>query len=265
MTNIVDPVEVRKTIIEILFKSKASHLGTNMSAVESLISIYSSIDINDILSNSINRSRVFVSKGHCSAATCSVLYHFGIIKKSVLETYHLDDSYLAGHVSHGVQGIEHSTGALGHGLSVALGCAIGMRSVNNKNLVLTLCGDGEIQEGSIWEAIMFAQHKKIQNFVIIIDNNKISSITDTHKVIDMRPIKKRFEGFGMQAFDVDGHNTEEITLAIDKIKHSKLPGVIIADTKKGKDIPFAENEPIWHYRNLDVEHYEKALHHLNSL
>ena len=265
MNNFVNPKEVRKTIIEILYNSKASHLGSNMSVVESLISMYLSVDINKILLNSNDRSRIFVSKGHCSAATCSVLYHFGIISKSQLYTYHLDDSKIAGHVSHAVEGIEHSTGALGHGLSVALGCAIGMRSVNNNNLVLTLCGDGEIQEGSIWEAIMFAQHKKIENFVVIIDNNKISSITDTHKVIDMRPLKNRFEGFGIQSFDVDGHNIEEITNTIDIIKKSKLPGVIISDTKKGKDIPFAENEPIWHYRNLDKDHYEEALNYLNKI
>ena len=265
MNNFIDPKEVRKTIINILYKSKASHLGSNMSAVESLIAMYSLVDIDKIINNSDDRSRIIISKGHCSAATCSVLYHYGVLSKNDLDTYHLNDSILAGHVSHAVKGIEHSAGALGHGLSVALGCALGLRSINNNNLVLTLCGDGEIQEGSIWEAIMLASHKKIKNFIILIDNNKISSITETHKVIDLRPLINRFIGFGMKVEEVDGHEVEDIRNSIENIKLSNLPGVVICNTVKGKDIPFAEHEPIWHYRNLDKDHYDLAINHLNKL
>jgi transketolase len=262
LSNILNPKKIRKTIINILYNSKGSHLGTNLSAVESLISMYSFVDKQKILNNDENRERVIISKGHCSAATCSILYHSGIISLDEINTYHLDNSKLAGHVSHAVKGIEHSTGALGHGLSVALGCAIGLRARKNNSMVMALCGDGEIQEGSIWEAIMLLSHLKINNFVIIIDNNQISSITDTHKVIDMRPLKKRFTGFGINTEEVDGHNVDEITKSIIKIKKSNLPGVIIANTTKGKGFSFSENQPIWHYRNLDEETYKKAIEEL---
>ncbi len=262
--NIIDPKKVRKTIVEILYNSKGSHLGTNLSAVESLVAMYSFVDKIKILNNDENRERVIISKGHCSAATCSILYHNGILKSEEIKTYHKDNSKLAGHVSHAVNGIEHSTGALGHGLSVALGCAIGLRARNNNSLVMTLCGDGEIQEGSIWEAIMLISHLKLNNFVIIIDNNKISSITDTHKVIDMRPIKNRFHGFGLNVHEVNGHDVEKIQNTISKIIDSNLPGVIIANTIKGKGLSFSENEPIWHYRNLSDEFYKKAIQELDQ-
>ena len=122
---------------------------------------------------------------------------------------------------------------------------------------MTLLGDAECSEGSIWEAIMLISHLKLNNFVIIIDNNKISSITDTHKVIDMRPIKNRFHGFGLTVHEVNGHDVEKIQNSISKIIDSNLPGVIIANTIKGKGLSFSENEPIWHYRNLSDEFYKK--------
>ena len=185
--NYLNTNDIRLKILKLLFKNKASHLGSNMSVVEILTAVYSLLDVEKIKINSPDRSRVYISKGHCACATYSVLNSFGIIDDATLSTYHSNKSLLAGHVSHSVKGVEHSTGALGHGVSVALGTAIGLKSKKyDKNpLVFTLCGDGEIQEGSVWEAFMLAGHLKLNNFVVLIDYNKISSITDTNKVVNL--------------------------------------------------------------------------------
>ena len=249
-----------------LYRGKAGHLGTSMSAIEMLIAMYSSIDVEKIKAQTMDRSRVIVSKGHCAAATYGVMAHFGLIDFSTLEGYYQDGSFLAGHVSHGVKFVEHSTGALGHGLSVACGCAIGLRSRGyHSSRVFALVGDGEIQEGSIWEALMFAKHHRLSNLITLIDDNKISSITNTSKVIDMNPLKDRLSGFGFKVYQVNGHDLKAICKTIQKIITNSEVSVIICDTIKGYGIPFAENEPIWHYRTLSEKDYVTALESLNNI
>lgn len=249
-----------------LHRAKASHLGSNMSAVEMLIAMYGSVDCNKIREQAKDRSRILISKGHCAAATYATMAHFGIVPKSLLETYHLNGSKLTGHVNHAVHGVEHSTGALGHGINVAVGCALGLRSRGNGDrLVLTLVGDGEIQEGSIWEAMMYAVHMRLKNFIALVDNNKISSITNTEKVIDMRPITNRFAGFGLNVHEVDGHDVSAISAAIEQIRMGDQPGVIVCNTVKGRDVPFAEWQPMWHYKALTDEQYTEAIAHLERL
>jgi transketolase len=263
--NFPDPKDVRKTILEMLYRGQASHLGTNMSAVEILISIYRSVDITRIQQKENNRSRVLISKGHCAAATYATMAHFGLIGFEELQSYHKNGSLLAGHVSHAVEGVEHSTGALGHGLSVAVGCALGLRSRGIHNTpVFSLVGDGEIQEGSIWEALMLAKHLNLHNLVTMVDNNRISSITKTDAVIDMKPLEDRFSGFGFKVHSVDGHDLNALKDAIDNLLAGSEIGVIICNTIKGKGVPFAEEEPIWHYRSLNEELYEEAIAHLNK-
>ena len=256
---LADPVAVRLTILDMLHRAKASHLGSSMSVVEMLIAMFGSTQVEKIRDRAPDRSRVIVSKGHCAAATYATMAHFGIIPMALLDTYHTDHSLLAGHVSHAVRGVEHSTGALGHGINVAVGCAIGLRSRNVADaLALALVGDGEIQEGSVWEALMLASHLKLNNFVALLDNNRISSITDTDKVLDQRPLAQRFAGFGLGVREVDGHDVTAILSAIRELRAGDRPGVIICNTVKGKGVPFAENQPIWHYRSLDDKLYAEA-------
>jgi len=262
----VDPRQVRKSMLQMLYKAGASHLGSGMSAVEILIAMFASVDCTKIISQADDRSRILISKGHCASATYATMAHFGIIPFAMLETYHQNDSILAGHVSHEVVGVEHSTGALGHGLNVAVGCALGFKSRNiSYAKALVVCGDGEIQEGSIWEGLMFAVHKKLNNLCVLIDNNRISSITNTEKVIDLRPLRARFEGFGLNTYEVDGHNIEAIKNCIKDSEKFEVPSVIICDTVKGKDVPFAEWEAVWHYRSLNEELFIQAMMHLESL
>jgi transketolase len=256
---LADPVAIRLTILDMLYRAKASHLGSSMSVVEMLVAMYGSTQVEKIRDRAPDRSRVIVSKGHCAAATYATMAHFGIVPMALLDTYHIDDSLLAGHVSHAVRGVEHSTGALGHGINVAVGCAIGLRARKVEDaLALALVGDGEIQEGSVWEALMLASHLKLNNFVALVDNNRISSITDTAKVLDMRPLAQRFAGFGLGVREVDGHDVTAILSAIRELTAGDRPGVIICNTIKGKGVPFAENQPIWHYRSLDDQLYIEA-------
>ena len=262
----VDPTAVRRTVLTMLHRAKASHLGSNMSVIEMLIAMYGAVDCEKIRARASDRSRILVSKGHCAAATYATMAHYGIIPLDLLDSYHLDGSALAGHVSHAVGGVEHSTGALGHGLCVAVGCALGLRSRGHADrLVLALVGDGEIQEGSIWEALMYAVHLKLRNLITLVDNNRISSITNTEKVIDMRPLAARFQGFGLDVREIDGHHLAAISAAIEDLRKGDGPGLIVCNTVKGRDVPFAEWQPIWHYRSLNDELYAQALAHLDTL
>ena len=251
---------VRRSVLQMLASSKAGHLGSNMSVIEILIAMYSSVDCDQIKSGNPLRSRVVISKGHCAAATYAVMSKFGLLANKHLESYHQDNSFLAGHVSHMVPFVEHSTGALGHGINVAVGCAIGLRSRQNfDSKVLTLVGDGEIQEGSVWEALMLAGHMQLPNFMLLIDNNQISSIRRTSDVINMHPLSEKFEAFGLLTHEVDGHSIDEICTAIADIGSSSRPGVVICNTTKGKGVKFAENDPVWHYRTLSDELLAQAL------
>jgi len=263
--NYPDTKEIRLKILKLLYSAKASHLGSGMSVVEMLTAIYSLVDIDKIKNNSPDRSRIFVSKGHCACATYSVMNSFGLIDDETLLTYHSNDSLLAGHGSHSVDCVEHSTGALGHGVSVALGAAIGMKTKNYKNnpISFCLCGDGEIQEGSVWEAFKLAGHLKLNNFIVLVDYNKISSITDTNKVVNLEPLSDKFSSFGFNSVEVDGHNVNSIHEEIVNRNKDK-PLALICHTVKGKGISFAENEPIWHYRTLTDELYAQAVKELKN-
>jgi transketolase len=262
--NILNAQSIRLTILDILKSSKASHLGSNMSVVEIIMAIYSSLDHNLIKNKDPLRDRVFISKGHCAAATFSVLHHLGIIDEEIIKNYHLDNSFLAGHVSHSVHGVEHSTGALGHGISVAVGAALGLRNQNQQQMVFALCGDGELQEGSVWEALLFCGHHKLNNLIIFIDYNKIGNINFIDNVVSLEPIKKKFESFNLNTKIIDGHNFEQIKQEIQIAKTQDKTTILVCNTIKGKDIFFAENKAIWAYKILDQDHYEKAVKFLKT-
>jgi len=237
-----------------------------MSIVEILTAIYSLIDLEKIKKSHPDRSRVIVSKGHGACATYAVMAEYGLIKEKDLVTYHTNDTFLAGHVSHSVSCVEHSTGALGHGPSVALGVAIGLRSKKYRNnpLSFCVCGDGEIQEGSVWEAFMLAGHLKQNNFIVFIDYNKISSIKNTNEVVNLEPLNEKFKSFGFDCYTVDGHDIREM-VNVFITRDQKKPLSIICNTTKGKGISFAENDPMWHYRTLDDDLYLVAVNDLKKI
>jgi transketolase len=250
----------RRRTIEILYKSQASHLASSMSMIEILTAVYESVELEKIKAWAADRDRVIQSKGHAAAATYAVMAEFGIIDEETILGYHQDGSKLAGLVSHAVPGVEHSTGSLGHGLSVAVGTAVGLRSRGfTEARVFVLLGDGEMHEGSNWEALMLANHLKLHNLVVLVDNNGISMITRTNEVINMDPLRARFEGFGFNTFEVDGRRVSAIREAIDAAAASRRHSVIICNTVKGQGVAFAENDPLWHYRSLNAEQYRAAI------
>jgi len=259
----IDPKAVRLTLLKMLHKAKAGHLGSNMSVVEILTAMYGLVDVAKISTGAPDRSRILVSKGHCAAAVYATMHHYGLLSEKEIGGYFSEGSSLAGHVSHAVKGVEHSTGALGHGVNVAVGCAIGLRNRRATNsLSMALLGDGELQEGSVWEAIMLAAHHKLDNFVAFVDNNRISSITATHDVIDLRPLNLRFSAFGCIVETVDGHSVPAILEAVTRLKGKGKPVVLVCETVKGKDVPFAEDQAIWHYKILTDEQFETAKNNL---
>jgi transketolase len=252
--------DVRRTILSMLYRGQASHLGTSMSMVEILIAVYGACDVEAIAGHRDDRDRIFVSKGHGAACAYAVMHHYGLLDAAAIDSYHHNGSLLAGHVSHAVSGVEHSTGALGHGLPVAVGTAIGLRSRGFDDAkVFCILGDGEIQEGSNWEALMLASHRRLHRLIPIVDNNHISSIRPTREVLNMDPIVDRFSGFGFMVHQVDGHDLDALSEAIDLILRGDRPSIILADTIKGKGVPFAENQPIWHYRSLNGVTYLEAM------
>jgi len=257
---LVRPNEVRKTIIEMLYRARASHLGPCLSVVEMLAAVYDAVDLAAIRDRRPDRDRVIVSKGHCAAAVYATLMHHGLLDSALAETYCRDGSLLAGHVSHAVACVEHSTGALGHGLPVAAGCALGLRARGfDWSNVYCILGDGELQEGSVWEALMLAAHNRLTNLVVLVDNNRISSIRRTAEVIDLSPLEERFAAFGYRPLTVDGHDLPAVRKAIGASRRREWMSALICNTVKGRGVPFAEDDPIWHYRTLSQEQYRRAL------
>lgn len=252
-------LNARRNIVRIIYEAKASHIGSSMSIVEMLVAMYSISNIDAILSHADTRNRIIVSKGHAAAATYAVMHEFNLMDQDTLYTYHKLGSKLQGHVSHGVKYVEHSTGALGHGASVGVGHALFLKKIDSQARTMVLCGDGEIQEGSVWEALMLASTKKLNNFILLVDYNKISSIKATEDIIHTGKLQDRFSGFGLNVLEVDGHDILQIQNAILTSCNLDSPLVVICNTIKGKGVSFAENEAIWHYRSLDDEAFAEAL------
>jgi transketolase len=249
---------IRRTIVDIVHNSGAAHIGSALSVVEIANAIYRSVDLGKIKAKDPGRDRIILSKGHAAAGLYAVLHHQGLLSDEEVNTYFKNGTLLAGHASHNVPCVEHSTGALGHGLPVGLGVAIGLKSKKILARVFVITGDGELHEGSNWEAIMLAGHLKLGNLVILVDQNHLSQFGSVDVCCDVDPLKAKFESFKWNAVEVDGHNEEQIIKSIDSAKNSDRPTAIICHTIKGKGISFMENDNIWHYRSPQGEDYEKA-------
>jgi transketolase len=254
-----EAAELRRRLLTLLHKSQASHVGTCLSVVEILLAVYKNVDLERIRNWTDDRDRVVVSKGHSAAALYTVLNHFGLLSDEELETYHKNNYRLGGHVTSTVTCVEHSTGALGHGLSVAVGIGLGLRNKKAGSRVFVIVGDGELHEGSNWEAVHSAAHLKLGNLCLLVDFNKLSGIGKTNDCCNLEPLKSKLESFGFETFEVNGHNQDEIDAMIRKTIDSERPVAIICHTIKGKGVSFMENNNVWHYRPLNKEDYEKAM------
>ena len=255
--------EIRKSIVIMNAKSFASHTGTALSTVDILTVLYFKImNIDPNNQNLKNRDKFILSKGHGSSALYATLAMKGFFDKTLLKGFYVDGGQLPGHLDkEAVPGIEVSSGSLGHGSSIGLGMAIANKVDKLNNNVYVMCGDGELNEGSVWEAIMYAPHKKLNNLTMIVDYNKLQGYGKTNEVINLEPLKDKLEAFNWHVIEINGHDYTEIeqALAINTIK----PKAIIAHTIKGKGVSYMENQFIWHYKSPNEEQLVQALKELS--
>jgi transketolase len=251
----------RVSIMEMITASKAAHIGSSLSVVDILSVIYSYK-----LNYGRNNDVVLLSKGHAAAALYAVLGNSGFIPKDKLGTYCNDGSSLGGHVTHfGNNGVEFSTGSLGHALSFGVGKALAKMIDSDNSKVFVILSDGECDEGSIWEAALFAAHHKLSNLIVIIDRNNLQSLKSTEETVSLEPLDKKWESFGWQVGKIDGHNHDEILGKISSnFKRVSRPNLIIANTIKGKGISFMENEIEWHYKSPNLDQKNIALRELGK-
>ncbi len=247
--------KIRKDILERTFVAKSSHIGSCLSIVEILYSLY-------FLIKKKNDSFI-LSKGHAALALYSILYQKKILNKKIFKTYGKDNTVLMSHISHKVKGVEFSTGSLGHGLPFALGKALYFKSKNLKQKVFVLLSDGELNEGTTWEALIFASHHNLDNLIIIIDYNKIQSLGKIKNILKIEPLEKKITSFGAKVFSCDGHDINQLKRKF-LVNNFKKPKVIIAHTIKGKGIKFMENNNLWHYKNPNEKEFKIALKQIEN-
>lgn len=259
--------EVRKRVLEMIYRSSGAHIGSSLSCVDILTILYFKIiKIDPQNPLAPDRDRFILSKGHAVAALYAVLAKRGFFSEQNLETYCQDETKLVGHSTKGsVPGIEASTGSLGHGLSMACGMALAGKREKKNHRVFVLLSDGECQEGSNWEAALFAGHHKLDNLIGIIDYNKIQALGRTNEILNLEPLGKKWQDFGWSVKETDGHNFSEIEKALSEIPfENKKPSLLIAHTIKGKGISFIEDKLISHYKHFTKEEYEQALKELEK-
>ena len=259
-------IEYRKTILEIIFNSGAGHTAGSLSCIDILNVLYNNVlEIVPDNFNSINRNHYIQSKGHSVEALYTVLCDKGFYTRDELNTLNKFDSHFIGHPTRKVQGIEHNTGALGHGLSVAVGMAIGLKLDKKPHKVFTLLGDGELSEGSIWEGLMSANKYKLDNLIIIIDRNRLQITGKTEDVNPIEPLKEKFLSFGLAVQEVNGNSVKELEKIFKKIPFEEnKTNLIIANTTKGSGISFIENEVVWHHKVPTETEFRDALKELEK-
>jgi len=256
--------KVRIHAVKMVNKGGSSHIGSVLSIVDILAVLYGRV--MQYRSNEpkwVNRDRFILSKGHAGAGVYAVLAECGFFNIAELDKHYQDGSIFSGHVSHkGVPGVELSTGSLGHGLPVASGMALAAKIDKKSHKIFVVMSDGELDEGSNWEAFMFASHHELSNLTAIIDRNKLQSMKTTEETLSLEPLRDKLIAFGWNVIEVDGHNHNELFSALDS--DTKKPKVIIANTIKGKGVSFMENEISWHYRTPSGELFDQAMKDLGE-
>jgi len=257
--------EIRKLTLKLVYEAKASHIGGAFSMVDILSVLYGNVlTINPKKPDWEERDRFFLSKGHACTSLYATLALKGFFSVEELNTYSQNNSIFLSHASHKVPGVELSTGSLGHALSVACGVALAAKRKTKDFKIYCLVSDGELDEGSNWEAILFAPHHDLHNLVLIVDYNKIQSFGSVKEVLELHPLAQKFEAFRWRVIEIDGHSHKEIYEAFLSINESTAPTVIIAHTVKGKGVDFMENNLQWHYKSPSKEQYEIGLQQLNK-
>lgn len=254
--------ENRKRIVQMIYKAKAGHPGGSLSVIDMLTAIYEM----DVDLKAEKRSKVVLSKGHAVPAQYAVLASKGIIPEEELGTFRQVNSRLQGHPHIvDIPETDATTGLLGQGLSVAVGMSIVKKHNNENNHVYAILGDGEIQEGQIWESLLQAPHYKLDNLIVVIDYNKLSSSGPVNEVVNLEPLGDKLRAFNFHTIEINGNNMQEVVDALNEAYTvTGKPIAIISNTVKGKGVSFMENNPKWHSGAISDEEYEIAMQDLEK-
>ena len=261
-TKTFDTKALRKTVLDMAYAGSTVHIGCAFSIIELLAVLYRNhlrYPEND--PQAVDRDYFVLSKGHGVMAQYACMRELGWLKDEAFSHYFADGSDLKGLSDSRIPGLEVTSGSLGHGFSVGVGLALSAKLRGTDQKTFALVGDGELNEGPIWEGALFAAHHHLKNFMVIVDENGYQAMGLTDDVIKLGSIQSKFESFGFESITVDGHDEMAIDSAITQHRksNSQAPKAIIAKTVKGKGVPFMENNNIWHYTRLDSEAYAKAL------
>lgn len=258
--------EIRRQTLKMVHRAGASHVGSALSIVDIIAVLYGNImNSNPEEEHNPTRDRFILSKGHGCASLYAALAIRGFFPIEALASYGAPDSILMNHVSHHVTGIEFSTGSLGHGLPHAVGRALASKMSAAKRgdaapgwRTYVLLSDGELAEGSNWEALLFAAHHHLDNLIVLVDYNKLQSLTSVAETLAIEPLAKKVEAFGLACHEVDGHDHSQLTATLSRASQGK-PTLIIAHTTKGKGVSFMEGQVAWHYKTPDESQLSVAL------
>lgn len=260
---------IRFRSIELCNRKRTSHIGGALSVADILAVLYG--DILYILPESPedpDRDLLFYSKGHACTALYSALEFRGFLKDyDLFNDFTANGSYFTSHINHHLPGIELSTGSLGHALGVACGTALACRLKNKQNSIFAILSDGELDEGSNWEAILFAAHNKLDNLILVIDYNKFQSFGSVSDVMNLEPLADKFRSFNWDVVEIDGHSISALSESLKQVKTKRMghPKCVIAHTVKGKGVSFMENKLAWHYRSPSDEDVLAAYAELNAM
>lgn len=255
--------KMRRTVLEMTSSSGASHIGSCLSVLDIVAVLYSDVFGITITNwKSTDANRVILSKGHSVASMYAALAERKFLEPREIETFCKDGSRLGGHPNHLVPGIELSTGSLGHGLPFGVGMALGKKTRKSAGKVFVIMSDGELDEGTTWEAALFAAHNKLDNLTVVIDRNRLQSLESTELTLSLEPLDKKFEAFNWHVVVIDGHDHIQIRQSLELVTGS--PNLVIAETTKGRGVSFMENEVKWHYKSPNLEELQRALTDLES-
>ena len=253
--------KIRRHVLRMTHRARSSHIGGCFSAADLLAVLYGRIlHVNPSNPTWPDRDRLIISKGHAAAAVYAALAECGFFPMEWLDTFYLNNSQLSGHVTYGVPGVEASTGSLGHGLSIGCGIALAGKTDGKSYKTYALLSDGECDEGSNWEAALFASHHHLDNITVIVDYNKYQCFGKVNEVLDLEPFSEKWRSFGWAAREIDGHDFSQIEESLSRVPFEPgKPSCIIAHTIKGKGVSFMENQLISHYMVVDDEKLHQAL------
>jgi transketolase len=258
--------QMRASALRMVHRAKASHIGSALSICDIVAVLYgSAMCVDPKNPMKVDRDRFILSKGHACVAVYAALAARGFIADSELMSYGQDHSVLMNHISHKVAGVEFSTGSLGHGLPFGVGKALAAKRRGFDWRTFVVMSDGELGEGSNWEAFMFAAHHRLDNLVAIVDYNKLQSLTTVDATLRLEPLAAKFEAFGWEVKEVDGHDHSALASALASVPWSSgRPSMLLAHTVKGKGVSFMEDKVEWHYRSPSDEHLALALSELGA-